>query len=87
MDHLRREHRASSSRTQQLKIELNLAFFTYIIVLIYIWLILGENTELVAVEHSSGRENLIFRPRTVGALDMGGASMQVMDGQTDKRNF
>jgi len=37
----------------------------------------GENTELVAVEHSSGRENLIFRPRTVGALDMGGASMQV----------
>jgi len=39
-----------------------------------------QNEELVAVEplHSSrDTESLVFRPRTVGALDMGGASMQV----------
>ena len=40
----------------------------------------AQNEELVAVEplHSSrDTESLVFRPRTVGALDMGGASMQV----------
>jgi Golgi nucleoside diphosphatase len=40
---------------------------------------LGNDEELVAVEASGHRdaEGLVFRPRTVGALDMGGASMQV----------
>jgi Golgi nucleoside diphosphatase len=39
---------------------------------------LGNDEELVAVEPSGLRdkESLVFRPRTVGALDMGGASMQ-----------
>jgi len=39
---------------------------------------LGKDEELVAVEPSGheNSENLVFRPRTVGALDMGGASMQ-----------
>jgi len=39
-----------------------------------------QNDELVAVEQLNSTrdtENLVFRPRTVGALDMGGASMQV----------
>jgi len=40
---------------------------------------LGKDEELVAVEPSSNRDSdsLVFRPRTVGALDMGGASMQI----------
>ena len=39
-----------------------------------------QNEELVTVEllHSSrDSESLVFRPRTVGSLDMGGPSMQV----------
>ena len=56
---------------------------------------LGNDEELVAVEPSGRRdsESLVFRPRTVGALDMGGASMQAameittnlqLEGMTDK---
>lgn len=56
---------------------------------------LGNDEELVAVEPSGHRdqESLVFRPRTVGALDMGGASMQAameittnlqLEGMTDK---
>ena len=56
---------------------------------------LGSDEELVAVEPSGHRdqESLVFRPRTVGALDMGGASMQAameittnlqLEGMTDK---
>ena len=39
----------------------------------------SANEELVAVEpaHTSRDSGLVFRPRTVGALDMGGASMQL----------
>jgi len=42
----------------------------------------SANEELVAVEPASGHSSspgseLVFRPRTVGALDMGGASMQL----------
>lgn len=38
----------------------------------------NQGEELVAVEPSKREgENLVFRPRTVGALDMGGASMQI----------
>merc|ERR550517_1121095 len=56
---------------------------------------LGNDEELVAVEPSGheNSENLVFRPRTVGALDMGGASMQAameittnlqLEGMTEK---
>ena len=56
---------------------------------------MGSDEELVAVEPSGHRdqESLVFRPRTVGALDMGGASMQAameittnlqLEGMTDK---
>jgi len=39
---------------------------------------LNQGEELVAVEPSKREgDNLVFRPRTVGALDMGGASMQI----------
>lgn len=33
--------------------------------------------ELIAVEQGHGGENMVLRPRTVGAIDMGGASLQV----------
>jgi len=37
-----------------------------------------QEEELVAIEPSKREgENIVFRPRTVGALDMGGASMQL----------
>jgi len=43
----------------------------------------GAGDEMVAVEQGS-HEKLVLRPRTVGALDMGGASMQVaMEITTD----
>jgi len=45
----------------------------------------GGQEELVAVETRDGKDGaMVFRPRTVGALDMGGASMQVaMEITTD----
>ena len=38
-----------------------------------------EKSDMVALKETSSREgdNLVLRPRTVGALDMGGASMQI----------
>ena len=56
----------------------------------------APNEELVEVEHKAGGrdgDSMVFRPRTVGALDMGGASMQLameittnlqLEGMTEK---